>query len=103
MLYGDAGEVARVLRKVLSNGKDAVMIMHSYGGISGPEGAGIVFNEDRSQLGADSGELRRLIFLAAHVLDKGVSMEALRGRMPNMDVDKVSPPSSYPTGRLRSR
>jgi hypothetical protein len=89
MLYEDAGEVARVLRKVLSSGKDAVMIMHSYGGISGPEGIGIVFDES-SQSGTDSGRLRRLIFLAAHVLDKGISFEGLRGRMPNMDVDEVS-------------
>ena len=101
MLYEDAGEVARVLSKVLSSGKDAVMIMHSYGGISGPEGAGSVFNEEKSQLGAGSGQLRRLVFLAAHVLEKGISMEALRGRMPNMDVDKVGRRPPSPTSRFR--
>lgn len=88
MLYEDGKTVADALRGVLEAGKDADLIMHSYGGISGSEGVGIVLSEERSQPGF--GKVRRMVFLAAHVLEKGISMEGLRGRMPNMDVDEVS-------------
>lgn len=88
MLYEDAKTVADAIRGVLETDKDADLIMHSYGGISGSEGVGLVLSEERSRAGF--GKVRRMVFLAAHVLEEGISMEGLRGRMPNMDVDEVS-------------
>lgn len=90
MLHQDANAVADTVRKVLQDGKVAVVIMHSYGGISGPEGVATVMEEKGAESSANFGSVRRLVFLAAHVLEKGISMEGLRGKMPNMDISEVS-------------
>ena len=90
MLAEDANAVAETIRQVVSSGKDAVLIMHSYGGISGPEGTAIVCEEQRKSPDQKAGRVRRLVFLAAHVLEKGVSFEGLRGGLPGMDVRQVS-------------
>ena len=90
MLQDDASFVANTLRQVLSSGKDAVLVMHSYGGVSGPEGMAIVLEEQRSNPDPKAGHVKRLVFLAAHMLDKGVSFEEARGQIPNMDISEVS-------------
>jgi pimeloyl-ACP methyl ester carboxylesterase len=90
MLAEDANAVAETIRQVVNSGKDAVLIMHSYGGITGPEGTAIVCEEQRASPGQTAGRVRRLVFLAAHVLDKGISFEGLRGALPGIDFGEVS-------------
>lgn len=91
MLAEDASAVAETIRQVINSGKDAVLIMHSYGGISGPEGTAIVCEEQRASPDEKVGQVRRLVFLAAHVLERGISLEGLRGKLPGMDANEVSP------------
>ena len=88
----DAKTVADTIRPVLNSGKDAVVIMHSYGGVSGPEGAAIVCEEQRSNPDPKAGRVKRLVFLAAHMLEKGESFEEARGRIPNLDISEVGQP-----------
>ena len=85
----DAKTVADTIRPVLQSGKDAVVIMHSYGGVTGPEGTAIVCEEQKSNPDLKAGRVRRLVFLAAHMLEKGVSFEEARGQIPNLDISEV--------------
>jgi hypothetical protein len=63
--------------------------MHSYGGVTGPEGIAIVCEEQRSNSDPKAGRVKRLVFLAAHMLEKGKSFEEARGQIPNLDISEV--------------
>ena len=85
-LQKDATAIAKVLRNVLSSGKDAILLMHSYGGIAGGEAVGMLY-EDPPQA-SNAGRLVRLVFLAAHVIEKGTSFFGYR-RIPGVEVSEV--------------
>ena len=86
-LEEDATAVAETIRRLLSDGKDVVLFMHSYGGIAGSDAIGMLA-EDGS-LSKGPGKVRRLVYLAAHIIDKYVTFFGSRGSIPNVETDKV--------------
>lgn len=77
MLRKDATVTCDVLRKLLNDElKDVVLVMHSYGGMSGSEAVAMVERWLGVYGQQGHGRVRRMVFLAAHVVGKG---EALMG------------------------
>jgi len=76
----DVQAIRNTLNKVLSSGKDAVLIYHSYGSVPGSE----ALNEYMKELGKRTknegwGKVRRLVFCCAFVLpEEGSLMAALQ-------------------------
>lgn len=70
-LHLDAAAVQDALNEVvIHRGQDAVMVMHSYGGLAGTEGYGMF--REASALEQGQGRVQRLVYLAAHgAVDKG--------------------------------
>ena len=91
----DARVVADNIRKFVGTtqgpGQEAVLVMHSYGGISGSEAAAIVSEELRSNPDPNAGRITRLVFLAAHVLEKGMSFESSGRDISDLDINNVRP------------
>lgn len=89
-LQNDAAAIASVIDKNAQLRKDVILLMHSYGGIAGCEAVGML-NDRKSDQPRNPGasRLKRLVFLAAHVIDKDTSMFANR-KIPNIDTDEVS-------------
>lgn len=89
MLHKDVEVVANTLRQLVNSGKDVVLLMHSYGGVTGSEAAAVVSEELRSNPKQSAGRIRRLVYLAAHVINKGVSFIESGRSIPNMDISRV--------------
>lgn len=93
MLVKDARVVADCIRKFVSTvqppGQDVVLVMHSIGGLIGSEAAAMVSEDLQSHPDPNAGRIVRLVFLAAHVLEKGTSFVASGRSIPNLDIDKV--------------
>ena len=65
-----------------------VDLRHSYGGVPGSEAVGML-SEAQPRNPAAS-RIKRLVFLASHVIDKGESLVGSGGRsIPNIDTSKV--------------
>ena len=79
----DAAALADILRQILSDGKDVILLMHSYGGVCGCDAVGMVVEDSPPTA---SGRILRLVFLAAHVIEKGVSMQGSGRNIPNMEI-----------------
>lgn len=95
-----------VVNKVLSTGKDVVMIFHSYGGVVGCEALKEYVNEHETGKSGKQGwgRIRRLVFVAAFVLPEGGSLMAGLGFKPlpwfNIDVSTFPPQSSRSEARI---
>ena len=89
ILHKDARVVADNIRKFTSVGQDVVLVMHSYGGVTGSEAAAIISDELRSDHDPNVGRIRRLIYLAAHVLENGSSLFGSGRSIPNLDINEV--------------
>ena len=89
----DARVVADNIRKFVGTtqglGQDVVLILHSIGGLIGSEAAAIVSEELRSKPDPDAGRITRLVFLAAHVIEKGMSFVASGRSVPNLETNQV--------------
>ena len=79
----DVEAVKATLNKVLSSGKDVVMLYHSYGGVAGSEALAEYVKElEEGNMKEGWGKLRRLVYIAAFVLPEGGSMMAALGFKP---------------------
>ncbi|KAH6721258.1 prolyl aminopeptidase-like protein [Leptodontidium sp. 2 PMI_412] len=93
----DVLAVRDVVNKVLSSGKDVIMIFHSYGGVVGCEALKEYVNEVSTGKGGKQGwgKVRRLVFVAAFALPEGGSLMAALGFQPlpwfEIDGDVVNP------------
>ncbi|KAG4421421.1 hypothetical protein IFR04_005480 [Cadophora malorum] len=93
----DVLAVKDVVNKVLSTGKDVVMIFHSYGGVVGCEALKEYVNEHETGKSGKQGwgRIRRLVFVAAFVLPEGGSLMAGLGFKPlpwfDIDGEAVNP------------
>jgi len=102
----DVLAVKDVVNKVLSTGKDVVMIFHSYGGVVGCEALKEYVNEHETGKSGKQGwgRIRRLVFVAAFVLPEGGSLMAGLGFKPlpwfNIDVSTFPPQSSRSEARI---
>ena len=99
MLHEDALVILNALQQTMNSGKDAILVMHSYGGASGSEVAAVACEKQRSNPRPSTGRLRRLLYLAAHVIEKGVSLVGSGRVIPNVETDQVPP--SRPTSTSR--
>lgn len=88
-LADDVKEAQSVLNKHINQGKDVVMLMHSYGGMVGTEATRGLSRNEREKAGLKGG-ITRLIFLAAIFAPPGKSTrglyEANPGRYPRREV-----------------
>ncbi|KAI9052432.1 hypothetical protein LZ554_003778 [Drepanopeziza brunnea f. sp. 'monogermtubi'] len=93
----DVQAVQDIVGEVLSSGRDAVLVMHSYGGVVGCESLREYVSEAESGKGdrrqqqqqGRRGRLRRLVFVSAFVMPEGGSLMAGFGgqNLPWMEVD----------------
>lgn len=70
----DVKAIRTVLDKVLSTGKDIVVIMHSYGGVVGSEALGEYIQTLEKGQKSGYGKVRRIVFVCAFVLPEGGSL-----------------------------
>lgn len=87
-LQKDAAAVADILRQQLSSGKDVILVMHSYGGISGSDAVGMLYEGQNGAPGP--GRLLRLVYLAAHILPKGEAFLGSGRSVPNIEKNEVT-------------
>jgi pimeloyl-ACP methyl ester carboxylesterase len=91
MLRKDATVTCDVVKKLVNDEtKDVVLVMHSYGGIAGSEAAAMLHDWLQLNGQPDHGRIRRLVYLAAHVLEKGEPFFVPGRVIPNLDINEVS-------------
>lgn len=74
----DVDSIRTVLNKVLSSGKDAVLVTHSYGGVVGCESLAEYVKSEQKK---GWGKVKRIVFVCAFALPEGASlMTALQNR-----------------------
>ncbi len=98
MLRKDAMVTCDVMKKLVNDEtKDVVMIMHSYGGISGSDAAAMLCDWLETYGQPDHGRIRRMVYLAAHVLEKGEPMLGTGRVINHIDLSEVglSPSHMY--------
>ena len=79
----DAEAVKSTVNKVLSSGKDVVILYHSYGGAVGSEALADYVKELEAGTEKEGwGKIRRLVYIAAFVLPEGGSLMAALGFKP---------------------
>ena len=79
----DAEAVKSTVNKVLSSGKDAVILYHSYGGAVGSEALADYVKELEAGTKKEGwGKIRRLVYIAAFVLPEGGSLMGGLGFKP---------------------
>ena len=85
-LNDDAVAIADILQDLVSAGKDVVLVGHSYGGLVGTEAVGMLFEERGSSVrSSDAGRVRRIVFLTAHVVERGQAATATTTSGPYFD------------------
>lgn len=88
-LHLDAAAVRDVIYEtVVGRGKDALLVMHSYGGLAGTEGYGMFREANPSA----SGQVRRLVYLAAHgAVERGTVFKPEHVKLPHLSLDVREP------------
>lgn len=88
-LHLDGAAVRDSLHDVIvERESDAVVVMHSYGGLAGTEGYGMFQEEHSSSQDARSPRVRRLVYLAAHgAVEKGAMFVNLDAKPPHLSID----------------
>jgi pimeloyl-ACP methyl ester carboxylesterase len=80
-LSDDAANFRNVITKLADDGKDVVVIAHSYGGMVATEGAKDLGKDDRKAAGKEGG-IVRLLYLAAVVAPVGGSASSVMKDVP---------------------
>ncbi|KAK5169162.1 uncharacterized protein LTR77_006471 [Saxophila tyrrhenica] len=89
MLRKDAMVTCDVMKKLVNDEtKDVVIIMHSYGGVSGSDAAAMLCEWLGTYGQPDHGRVRRMVYLAAHVLEKGEPMLGTGRVINHLDVNE---------------
>ncbi|KEF56797.1 uncharacterized protein A1O9_06987 [Exophiala aquamarina CBS 119918] len=81
-LQDDAGFFRSIIEKLADQGKNVVVVMHSYGGLVGSEAVKGTAKADRQASGKPGGVVK-LIYLTATVLPVGGSMKSESGDPPS--------------------
>lgn len=89
-LQDDAGFFRSIFERLADQGKDVVVVMHSYGGLVGSEAVKGVAKADRQASGKPGGVVK-LVYVTATVLPVGASMKSESGDPPSglLEIDKV--------------
>ncbi|KIW22402.1 uncharacterized protein PV07_12290 [Cladophialophora immunda] len=85
-LDDDAKFFRAIIEKVANQGKDVVVVAHSYGGVVGTETLRGVGKAERQARGQPGGVVR-LVYLAAHVPSAGHSLKSMVGEAPREMVE----------------
>jgi hypothetical protein len=80
-LQDDAVFFRNIIEKLADQGKDIVVVMHSYGGVVGSEAVKGVAKAERQKSGKLGGAIK-LVYVTAVVLPVGVSMTSEQGDPP---------------------
>ncbi|KAL1967164.1 hypothetical protein VTN77DRAFT_3455 [Rasamsonia byssochlamydoides] len=78
----DAAHINKFLSQLVDDGKDVVLIMHSYSGIPGTESVKGLAKKDRQAAGLPGG-IVALVYIAAFLLPQGQSLVSFLGSMPD--------------------
>ncbi|KAJ7231263.1 Alpha/Beta hydrolase protein [Mycena haematopus] len=87
-LYDDAATVAAVASQLAEEGKDVVLVPHSYGGLVACEAAKGLAQSVREKAGKKGG-IVRIVFITAVVGLEGQSLSDVMGDNPNLDYVRV--------------
>lgn len=74
----DIEAIASVIRRILVRGDDVVVLMHSFGGISGSEAVGRILEEEASLRGR-GGKIRRLVYVTAFLASEDEMVPVIQG------------------------
>lgn len=85
----DAAYIQKTTSALAAEGKEILLVMHSYGGIPGTESAKGLLQKDRAAEGQKGG-IVGLVYLTAFLLPEGLSMWQFLGGMPDWVVYNVS-------------
>lgn len=101
----DVAAIRDVVNKVLSAGRDVVLIMHSYGGVVGCEALSEYVQEAGKGGKEGWGRVRRLVFVSAFVMAEGGSLMAGLGgnNLPWFEVEVCFSPSRPQTSHRDAR
>lgn len=77
-MYEDADYFRAVVEKLADEGKDVVLVTHSYGGVVGTEAAKDVLKTERKAAGKPGGVVR-LVYVTSVVPTPGNSLRSLMG------------------------
>ena len=80
-LNDDAVFFRRIIEKLLNQDKDVVVVCHSYGGMVGTEAVKGCSKKERRVKGLPGGVVR-IVYLTAHVLPVGASVNSVQGDPP---------------------
>ncbi|KIX92919.1 uncharacterized protein Z520_11395 [Fonsecaea multimorphosa CBS 102226] len=80
-LYDDAAHVRAELEQLVEQGKEVLLVMHSYGGMVGTQAAAGLGKAERMK-GAQKGGIVRLFYACAFLLPVGKSLVAGLGGLP---------------------
>lgn len=81
-LSDDASFFGHLMRKIVDQGRDIIVVGHSYGGMVASESAKGLSKAERLGRGQDGG-IAKIIFLAAIVLPEGQSVTGHQGKPPS--------------------
>ena len=99
----DAAHIQSVTSKLAGEGKDIVLVMHSYGGVAGSESARGLAKADREAAGKTGG-ISRLVYLSSLILPVGKSVRMLSGQTKpdyvHVDVSLRTSPAPLITPRM---
>ncbi|KAF4951700.1 hypothetical protein FSARC_12851 [Fusarium sarcochroum] len=98
----DVDEIVRVVSKLTGQGKEVVLMTHSYGGIPGTQSLSKLSRKVREAQGKQGG-VRKIIYLASVLLQTGVSnLDAFGSNLPDYltikdDYMSITPEGHAPT------
>lgn len=76
----DAAHIQKTTSKLVANGKEVILVMHSYGGIPGTESAKGLLKKDQ-QAAQKAGGIVCLVYVAAFLIPVGTSLASFLGTM----------------------
>jgi len=89
----DADEIKRVVLPLIDQGKEVVLVAHSYGGIPTTQSLETLSQKARSAQGK-SGGVKKVVYMTAVILQAGVSnFELFGGSMPEWVSVNVNEPA----------
>lgn len=88
-MYDDAAYVQSFTTKLADEGKDIVLVMHSYGGVVGTESAKGLAKSDREAAGKPGGIIN-LCYVTAMALEVGISVFTFNPERASMATQNVS-------------
>jgi hypothetical protein len=92
----DAAHIQSVITTIADQGKDVMLVMHSYGGIPGTESTKGLSKVERQASGKRGG-ITRLFYMSAMILPVGLSLTDMTGPLPDHVIVKVSHPIHPPS------